>query len=979
MKHRPTYWVSAKIFIRAFTVVCALLSIHLASVDVFASHDTLPHFQSTSVAIAMSSFNFNVGRLPCPLEEGLSMTFNCDLDTQDIHSANDLDEYDTIVLYQFCEIGDPDYVFFRLALTEWLAEGGKLIIYDSDRCGTGRWQTPVDYSWLHTSGFDARFQIASAGQLGGPSGALEIVAENKLSMKNPDSPYFIDTQILIDSGSEAAADANVIIPTGTSALWCADINAVNKPGDVGYVHAFTAPWATGNGWVIYNGLDMDALLEINFEQVEKLWTYELLHGWGGAAEWRDVMPKENQCVAKIPTQPQIPPVVQQPPTLTMPTTPTTTPIVPTTPALVAAFHVSQEIFTHKPVFFIDQSADLQGRILSWQWDLGDGTTSTEQNPAHIYIRSGEYTAKLTVTNDRGVVATREVSLQVNNQIPTAAFDYEPIVPKIYQNVRFIDHSSDNGKILKWFWDFGDGTTADTQTASHTYEKEGIYQVRLVVADDEDSSSDPLVRTIEVQRAPVVSSFTFTQKLVTHEPIEFVEHARAFSSMIVVWRWNFGDGTLAEGQTASHTYEKSGNYAVSLQVEDKFMTSDQYEVVLHIINPKPVAGFDFEPPAPKTSDTVKFKNESKDNGTIAGWRWDFGDGTTSNEENSSHNYAKAGQYKVTLIVTDDEGVESEPFTRTIEAGGTAPEASFTLAPTDPFEKEQVTFDASASKDIDGDIKEWNWDFGDETACPPDCGSGTPQKPTHTYAKPGRYTVYLLVKDNTDMESKPAKQIVDVGMRALAGFIADPKALGTPQVPNWLDYYLRDGKASQDEVTDILWRVIVGAYVPGTYYRPVWTDFQAVHEIHQLRELAEKYRGIEVAHADGYVEAGPYVEGVGQALVERSRFGKEVNHIKPPVLLYLKDKDGRLQLAGVRFVASNGEAANRFGVTNWPKIPAAAHYADGSTVLAKTRDEAPATNGSAAFVFWQPDLYVLTLWVMQPNPAGFFSPVYQAPSK
>ncbi|MBI1744134.1 PKD domain-containing protein [Candidatus Acetothermia bacterium] len=473
---------------------------------------------------------------------------------------------------------------------------------------------------------------------------------------------------------------------------------------------------------------------------------------------------------------------------------------------------------------------------------------------------------------------------------------------------------------------------------------------------------------------MVSSFTFTQKLITHEPIEFVEHARAFSSVIAVWRWNFGDGTQTESQTTSHTYNKSGDYTVSLQVEDKFNTSDRYEVVLHITNPKPIAGFDSEPPAPKTSDTVKFKSESQDNGTITRWRWNFGDGATSTEENPSHNYAKASQYKVTLIVTDDEGAESEPFTRTIEAGGTAPEASFTFAPTDPFEKEQVTFDANASKDIDGEIKEWNWDFGDETACPPDCGSGTPQKPVHAYAKPGRYTVYLIVKDNTDMQSKPAKQVVDVGMRALAGFIADPKALGTPQVPSWLDYYLRDGKASQDEVTDILWRVIVGAYVPGTYYRPMWTDFQAVHEIHQLREFTEKYRDIEVAHADGYVEAGPYVEGVGQALVERSRFGKEVNHIKPPILLYLKDKDGKLQFAGVRFVVSNPEAANRFGVTNWPKITAAAHYADGSTVPAKTREEAPATNGSAAFVFWQPDLYVLTLWVMQPNPAGFFNPVF-----
>jgi len=950
----------------------AVFSIGLiASANVFAAHDTIPHQQSYRVAIAMSSFNFNVGRLPCPLDGSLLISFNCDLNVEEVRSVNALHEYDTVVLYQFCEIGDSKYVFFRLALTDWVAEGGKLIIYDSDRCGVGKWQEPVDYSWLKTSNFDARFTVSSAGQMGAQGGLLEIVAENKLSMKNPNSPYFVDTQALIESGSEAAADANVILPAGTSSVWCADMRATNSFRQSGIAHAYSAPWTAGKGWVIYNGLDMDALLEAEFEQIDKLWKYELLHGWAGNAEWHDVMPAPGQCIAASQMQqPDITPIIVVPPT--QPTSPTaTTPT--TTSALVAGFSFSQELFTHKNIKFIDQSADVQGTIHTWQWDFGDGETINEQNPTHTYKKSGDYTVKLTVTNDRGTVAVREITLAIKNQNPSAHFEFEPFVPKIYQNIQFTDHSSDNGMISKWLWDFGDGNTSDKQSPTHHYEKEGLYEVKLIVSDDEEAASEPYVRYVEVQRAPVVSSFTYTQKLVTHESIEFADHSKAFAGNIIHWFWDFGDGATADTQTAAHTYEKSGEYKVSLHVSDELNTADRVEMTLFISNPKPTASFDFTPPAPKTIDAVTFANQSKDNGKIASNKWDFGDGATSEEENPAHTFVKAGSYKITLTVVDDEGVESEPWTRTIEALGTAPEASFSFAPSDPFEKENVAFDASVAKDADGEVTEWTWDFGDEMACPPDCGSGTPQKPTHAYAKPGRYTVYLIVKDNTGMESKPAKQIVDVGMRALAGFIADPKSFGAPQVPGWLGYYLKDGKISQEEVTDLLWRCIAGAYVPGTYYRPLWADFQALHELHQLGEFVEKYKNIDIAKADGYVETGSYVEGVGQAFIERQRIGKDVSHIKPPVLLYIKDKEGKLQLAGVRFIVSTPEAANRFSVTSWPKIDAAAHYDDGSTLPAKTREEAPVTNGSAAFSFWQPELYVLTIWVID-NPAGVFSLIF-----
>jgi PKD repeat protein len=91
-------------------------------------------------------------------------------------------------------------------------------------------------------------------------------------------------------------------------------------------------------------------------------------------------------------------------------------------------------------------------------------------------------------------------------------------------------------------------------------------------------------------------------------------------------------------------------------------------IKEVANQPPVADFEFSPAQPAAGQTVKFTDKSKDpDGQVKSWQWDFGDGTTSTEQNPSHVYRTAGTFTVKLIVTDDKGAQSQPTEKKITVG------------------------------------------------------------------------------------------------------------------------------------------------------------------------------------------------------------------------------------------------------------------------------------------------------------------------
>ncbi|HEU4319264.1 MAG TPA: S8 family serine peptidase [Acidimicrobiia bacterium] len=138
--------------------------------------------------------------------------------------------------------------------------------------------------------------------------------------------------------------------------------------------------------------------------------------------------------------------------------------------------------------FTDESSDPDGSIVSWSWDFGQGSTSSEQNPTHVFAGPGDYDVTLAVTDDGG--ATTEITMTIGvsdgpppNGAPTASFTYSCVD----LDCTFTNTSTDpEDDPLTYTWDFGDGNATSTVSPAHSYSTAGTYPVELTVSDGESS-------------------------------------------------------------------------------------------------------------------------------------------------------------------------------------------------------------------------------------------------------------------------------------------------------------------------------------------------------------------------------------------------------------------------------------------------------------------------------------------------------------
>jgi PKD repeat protein len=132
------------------------------------------------------------------------------------------------------------------------------------------------------------------------------------------------------------------------------------------------------------------------------------------------------------------------------------------------------------VSFTDQSSN---NPTSWQWDFGDGGTSTQRNPTHTYNTEGTYTVSLTATNSYGSDTeekTDYITVSSGGNTPIAEFTTNTTSGNAPLTVDFTDQSSNNP--TTWQWDFGDSGTSTQKNPSHTYAQQGTYSVSLIVSN-----------------------------------------------------------------------------------------------------------------------------------------------------------------------------------------------------------------------------------------------------------------------------------------------------------------------------------------------------------------------------------------------------------------------------------------------------------------------------------------------------------------
>lgn len=335
-------------------------------------------------------------------------------------------------------------------------------------------------------------------------------------------------------------------------------------------------------------------------------------------------------------------------------------------------------------------------IQGYFWDFGDGNNSFQQNPNYIYQNPGTYTITLVVTNTSGCDSTITGTVTVGAP-PVAAFTYDTVC--VGSATTFNDVST--GFPSTWFWDFGDSQTSTTGPATtHTYTAAGNYLASLIVSAG-NGCTDQAFNVVTVVNT-VQAAMSVNDSVCINSTLNFLDATTTNNATIGGWQWDFGDGSpLDSTQNPSHTYVVSGTYTVTLTV---WASSGCVSVSTQTItvNPLPVAAF---------SATVSCANQVTnftDNTppAIAQWQWDFGDLTSSAQQNPTHQYAAAGNYNVELIVTTAGGC-SDTITNPIVVYP-QPVAQFT---TDTVCYGDTTKITNTSFSAQGNIVSTFWDFGD----------------------------------------------------------------------------------------------------------------------------------------------------------------------------------------------------------------------------------------------------------------------------
>ncbi len=199
-------------------------------------------------------------------------------------------------------------------------------------------------------------------------------------------------------------------------------------------------------------------------------------------------------------------------------------------------------------------------VTSYQWDFGDGTTSTLDKPSHIYTTSGAYTVKLIVLTGSGCTDTIRITDAVKvGTRPSTAFSADPLDVCAQTKVTFSDLSAGTPFIHEWFWQFGDGGNSVAQNPLHLYTDTGRFKVALITTNF--GCSDTLIKNNYIHVSPPIARFDTAFLCTSPLTRNFIDKSIGAST----WSWDFGDGTSSDIQFPSHTYAKPGNYKVILKV------------------------------------------------------------------------------------------------------------------------------------------------------------------------------------------------------------------------------------------------------------------------------------------------------------------------------------------------------------------------------------------------------------------------------
>ncbi len=419
--------------------------------------------------------------------------------------------------------------------------------------------------------------------------------------------------------------------------------------------------------------------------------------------------------------------------------------------------------------------DLSSYASKWKWKFPGGMpdSSDLQHPVVTYKKAGLYPVTLEVSNKWcKAILVKSDYIEIND-IPEANFIYG-VNP---DRTVFFTNTTLRG--IDYLWKFGDGEESDEVNPNHLYARDSTYEVTITATND--CGTTTIKKKLKVISLPIANFEADTIGGCAPKSIKFTDKS---TNNVIKWIWNFPGGTpdFSYAQNPIIRYDHPGIYDVTLTVLSANNSHKLTKPMYITIHSLPEAKFDYS----QNGNTINFSNSSRFSKSHF---WNFGDNTTSSEENPSHTFLE-GYFEVLYIVTNACGTDTA---KTMVTVGTQPVAGFQVNEKLGCAPFQVQF-TNASTAAATAFK-WYFPGGNPS-------TSTDKNPVVLYNSVGKFDVGLLAYNNFYSDSIGQSNFIEVKQAPTGDFtntVSGYKSFFTNQTAGATFYFwdFGDGRSSFEE--------------------------------------------------------------------------------------------------------------------------------------------------------------------------------------
>ncbi|MFM7016785.1 MAG: PKD domain-containing protein [Bacteroidota bacterium] len=382
------------------------------------------------------------------------------------------------------------------------------------------------------------------------------------------------------------------------------------------------------------------------------------------------------------------------------------------------------------VNFYDLSDICFGNVTSWNWDFGDGNTSTDQNPSHVYLTSGTFNVIMTIYDNLNQSASYSKTLYVHEKPQTYfTFNNNACAGSV---VLFTDSSvSNDGIINNWDWTINNSSSASNNTTS-IFSESGIYQIQLAIST-EFGCTDSLQQLITILPAPI-ANFTVSNTCIG-ETTFFINQTDSNTISNVSYHWDFGGITSSNNPSPAFQFPlSSGIYPITMSASSPNGCADTiYKSLLIGNKPNPDFYLSTDTVCQNTTFTITDNSTPGISNTIITRKWDMGNGVIINDSTQfNFSYSLPGLYQIQLAVKSPSDCDSI-ISKSIYVIA-SPIANYSVSAV--CFGNNTTFIDSSTSPTGSFITNWEYNFGDNS-------SSTIANTFHEYVATGSYSTSLIV--------------------------------------------------------------------------------------------------------------------------------------------------------------------------------------------------------------------------------------------